>query len=943
MPCIHYKFRNAKEYDTITFDTLQITLADLKKAIMNQKRMGKSTESTLVVTNAQTEEEYKDETTMIPKNTSVVVKRVPMTNPRAASRSEKSGDGRDKISIALPVRTLVLECSSSLPGVIDHVAITVFSPVLVQRMENSSDRSAPKKIADPLNSPDTEMEKIKDMMKQSSEVYNATQHSQRSTMRSNRDLPPNYLCYRCGQPGHHISKCPTNGDSRYDVNRLKRPTGIPKSFLQVVDKSDGVTVMTSAGQFAISSSSEKVASKNEWDGKPVVQVRREVNKKEVPPELLCGICNRLCVDAVVIPCCGASFCDDCIRNHLLENDDHSCPICKSQNISPDTLVINQSVRKSIAKFVADKYSSAVIEQRQVMLDQEIDNSKLETIKTEKSVQPPDSKPLSNSKQQSETAHRNDTVASGDRIKSFGKPISTKVKGRTNAVTDVAAKSEKVKRQQEPSRTFLQTEPRRSTPIPDPPQNPPIMTIINDPTFERIPNMGSHLRFPRPPPVSAPNVYGGIQHTFNVAPQEIFPSNAPQSYVPRPPIQLVRQNILQPMEFNHPTPPPPFLNKLPMITPEATMMNMQVPPPIFNPSPMPNVPMSQPNISTGFEQFTPMINENTISHDDYSRKNFRDAEGSRKYSRKRERKNRSFSRSISRSPSAQKRRKRDSSRDSYSSSRSSESHRRRRRSRSNSRSRQRFKNRLSPRRGKRTSNKSSRETRSPRRVIRKSHSSGSNLKSRHESRTRKPDSDRHKRLRSPIPIRNRSEDLRSRIEKKSLKSSSQSKKGEKIVNKKDSKEKKKTKSRSKVEKPNRKSSNKVHKKKKRKHKHRKESSMSPVIAPDSTAALSGDEQSEGSMNSAKVSNTSPTVGLESVHETESDSTIKPPKIELITFDENVVIDSHKLNETTTVPDLTDKSKCQVEEKQSSTSIIKTENSIPTITTKRPRLIRRKDFR
>lgn len=56
MPCVHYKFRNAKEYDTVTFDALQITLADLKKAIMNQKKMGKSTESTLVVTNAQTNE-----------------------------------------------------------------------------------------------------------------------------------------------------------------------------------------------------------------------------------------------------------------------------------------------------------------------------------------------------------------------------------------------------------------------------------------------------------------------------------------------------------------------------------------------------------------------------------------------------------------------------------------------------------------------------------------------------------------------------------------------------------------------------------------------------------------------------------------------------------------------------------------------------------------------
>jgi len=33
--------------------------------------------------------------------------------------------------------------------------------------------------------------------------------------------------------------------------------------------------------------------------------------KKVPGELLCLICNNLLTDAVVIPCCGNSYCDDC--------------------------------------------------------------------------------------------------------------------------------------------------------------------------------------------------------------------------------------------------------------------------------------------------------------------------------------------------------------------------------------------------------------------------------------------------------------------------------------------------------------------------------------------------------------------------------------------------------------------------------------------------------
>lgn len=56
MSCIHYKFRSALEYDTITFDGLSISLADLKQSIITQKKFGKNTDFDLEVTNAQTKE-----------------------------------------------------------------------------------------------------------------------------------------------------------------------------------------------------------------------------------------------------------------------------------------------------------------------------------------------------------------------------------------------------------------------------------------------------------------------------------------------------------------------------------------------------------------------------------------------------------------------------------------------------------------------------------------------------------------------------------------------------------------------------------------------------------------------------------------------------------------------------------------------------------------------
>lgn len=43
-------------------------------------------------------------------------------------------------------------------------------------------------------------------------------------------LPKGYICYRCGQQGHHITACPTNADP--DFKRIRPAIGIPSVLLQ---------------------------------------------------------------------------------------------------------------------------------------------------------------------------------------------------------------------------------------------------------------------------------------------------------------------------------------------------------------------------------------------------------------------------------------------------------------------------------------------------------------------------------------------------------------------------------------------------------------------------------------------------------------------------------------------------------------------------------------
>lgn len=53
---VHYKFKSALTFDTITFDGLHISVRDLKKEILQQKQIGRTADFDLQITNAQTNE-----------------------------------------------------------------------------------------------------------------------------------------------------------------------------------------------------------------------------------------------------------------------------------------------------------------------------------------------------------------------------------------------------------------------------------------------------------------------------------------------------------------------------------------------------------------------------------------------------------------------------------------------------------------------------------------------------------------------------------------------------------------------------------------------------------------------------------------------------------------------------------------------------------------------
>ncbi len=93
-----------------------------------------------------------------------------------------------------------------------------------------------------------------------------------------------------------------------------------------------------------------------------VDVEAMWDEASVPKEMACPLCKKLIRDAVTVPCCGKSYCDEHIREYLL-NESHylTCPNCKEEPMSPDQLQINRHLRQA-----AEKHVRAYIEEKDRM-------------------------------------------------------------------------------------------------------------------------------------------------------------------------------------------------------------------------------------------------------------------------------------------------------------------------------------------------------------------------------------------------------------------------------------------------------------------------------------------------------------------------------------------------------------------------------------------------
>lgn len=339
---IHYRFKSQKEYSRISFDAAQmgLTVFDIKRDIIQLEKLGTGADFDLVILNADSNKEYSDDAENVPRGTSILVQRKPPSR----------GPGKGSASRYVTTNTIQISSRQEFKKPIANSVVPnrVSLPPLP-----SSGTPEDEAIRNMLAASSDHWQETSDRMALSKPVYRPGNKGMPSGPVPDRPLPQGYICYRCGQKGHYIQACPTNGDESFENRkRIKRTTGIPRSQLQKVENpgedADGNVMVNADGESVMF-----VPDAAAWNS--YQQTTKSSKQIENPddPELVCELCKTLMQEPHGVPCCDKVFCEECIQGFLLESD-FICPCCGTKDVLLDQLRPMPELQKKIQGYTQQK-------------------------------------------------------------------------------------------------------------------------------------------------------------------------------------------------------------------------------------------------------------------------------------------------------------------------------------------------------------------------------------------------------------------------------------------------------------------------------------------------------------------------------------------------------------------------------------------------------------
>ncbi|RLN05525.1 uncharacterized protein C2845_PM13G17160 [Panicum miliaceum] len=282
----------------------------------------------IVISNAQTGEEYADERAMVLQNTHVLVRRInipgQLSEKIVLSPTRKVTEGCSVPSSESVVTDLNSKSCSSIGVQDEDAAITAVIDAAELKLEQyptKRGQSSGRFTSGRNYGREVETPPLGYVCRSCGVPGHFIQHCPQES----KTPPPGYICYRCRIPGHFIHHCPTIGDPKFDNNKMSR------SLAPVVTVSPVNGIMEALVPAA-----------------PVSAV------DDLPAELHCRLCKKVMIDAVLTSkCCFDSFCDKCIRDYIITESKCICGV----KALADDLIPNQTLRCTINNMLGTRASS----------------------------------------------------------------------------------------------------------------------------------------------------------------------------------------------------------------------------------------------------------------------------------------------------------------------------------------------------------------------------------------------------------------------------------------------------------------------------------------------------------------------------------------------------------------------------------------------------------
>lgn len=381
---VFYKFLHQKNQSTIHFDGTGINVFDLKHEIIIQNQLGEGQDFSLRLYHSeQPDLEYENDQDVIPRSSFVLARRSPVSFRGARFHSAaRYVTGKPRIN-----KRMINNANASTSNQTNPAQTTGATAV----DENMS-----------------EEDRIKMMFQNQSNVWAQTQdelsthkmiHFKPTAGVTNaEDLPPpGYMCYRCGGKDHWIRNCPTNTDPNFEGKKIKKTTGIPRSYLKTISKEtlegaaetgkDGITrnedgelidakgntyMITEDGEYVIAMADNKtwlnyqqkqqnavMKAKIEFEQKLSERIEQDKKNEFLDPLKS----NKVLRSPIVMtPCCQDKSKLKNMKNfnyhqpdleQLLIDKDFHCPNCDTEDIFLDSLIRNTDLEQQINDYAKE--------------------------------------------------------------------------------------------------------------------------------------------------------------------------------------------------------------------------------------------------------------------------------------------------------------------------------------------------------------------------------------------------------------------------------------------------------------------------------------------------------------------------------------------------------------------------------------------------------------